>query len=76
MHGKQGEDVCACLLEAGCSQKEAEEVEAALQEGRKQEAVDMIEEMREALRKTYHTCCKKMDCLDYLSFCIRNDKLK
>lgn len=76
MHGNRCEDICACLLEAGCSEKEAEQVRDALQEGRKQAAVDMIEEKREILRKTYHNCCKKIDCLDYLSFCIRNDKLK
>lgn len=76
MHGKQGEDICACLLEAGCSKEEADVVQDALQEGRKQEAVKLIEEKREALRKTYHSCCKKIDCLDYLFYCIRNDKLK
>ena len=34
MHGKQCEDICACLLEAGCSEEEAKQVKEALQEGR------------------------------------------
>lgn len=76
MQKKQCEDICACFLEAGCSKQEAETAMNALQEGRKQDVMNLIEEKRKTLRKTYHSCCKKIDCLDYLSFCIRNDKLK
>ncbi len=56
------------LLDAGCTQRMAEQCLFLLKEGKKSEALRLLAAHRSDLLKRLHASQKQLDCLDYFIY--------
>lgn len=64
------------LIDAGYDKETAKKIELALQNGKKKEAMAMIEQHRKELLAEVHIGEKCISCLDYLVYKLNDDKEK
>lgn len=64
------------LKDAGCKQKEIERFLDELRRGDKDKQLRLLESHRERLLSKVHTEERRIDCLDYLAYQIRQGKLR
>ena len=60
------------LLDAGCEIEAADSLAALLEAGLQEEAYQALLSHRKALLAAVHAGQKKLACLDYLLYCLRN----
>lgn len=60
------------LLDAGCEKEAADSLAALLEAGLQEEAYQALLSHRKALLTAVHAGQKKLACLDYLLYCLRN----
>lgn len=72
MHGNQIEKVRQNLKDCNCDEQVIAQFMAAVEQGKKQEALALLAEHREELLLQFHKCNDCICCLDYLVNQIEN----
>ncbi len=74
-NGQAREKLLENLRDAGCTEAEIRAFLAALDGGRKQEALAVLAGHRQALLRQFHRCSDCIGCLDYLVMQIQKESV-
>ncbi len=69
---KQAQTVITNLIDAGCNGEQVEQFMKLLADGKKESGLSLLEKHRRYLLDCYHADQKRIDCLDYLIYQLRD----